>query len=56
MEVCWAQILRVLRRRSLSGDYDAVSIALAEALDAPLLSRDAKPASAAGHAATISLI
>ncbi|MFQ5743421.1 MAG: type II toxin-antitoxin system VapC family toxin [Acidobacteriota bacterium] len=33
--------------------YDAVYVALAEALDAPLLTRDAKLASATGHAATI---
>ena len=36
--------------------YDASYIALAEALDAPLLTRDARLASAAGHDATIELI
>ena len=36
--------------------YDASYIALAEALDAPLLTRDDRLASAAGHDATIELI
>lgn len=36
--------------------YDAAYIALAEALDAPLLTRDAKLASAAGHHATIEVV
>jgi predicted nucleic acid-binding protein len=36
--------------------YDAAYIALAEALDAPLLTRDARLASAAGHHATIEFI
>ena len=36
--------------------YDAVYVALAEALDAPLLTRDAKLSSASGHAATITLV
>ncbi len=36
--------------------YDAVYVALAEALDAPLITRDGKLASATGHAATISLL
>lgn len=36
--------------------YDAAYIALAEALDAPLLTRDARLASAAGHNAIIELV
>ncbi len=36
--------------------YDAVYIALAEALDAPLLTRDARLASATGHHAAIEFI
>ena len=36
--------------------YDAAYIALAEALDAPLLTRDARLASAAGHHATIEFV
>lgn len=36
--------------------YDAVYVALAEALDAPLLTRDRRLATAAGHRATIALV
>jgi predicted nucleic acid-binding protein len=36
--------------------YDAAYVALAEALDAPLLTRDAKLAASTGHAARIELI
>ncbi len=36
--------------------YDAVYVALAEALDAPLISRDRKLAAAAGHTATVFLV
>lgn len=36
--------------------YDAVYVALAEALDAPLLTCDAKLAAAPGHHATIELV
>ena len=36
--------------------YDAAYIALAEALDAPLVTRDAKLASAPGHRATVELV
>jgi predicted nucleic acid-binding protein len=36
--------------------YDAAYVALAEALDAPLLTRDARLAGAAGHHARIELI
>lgn len=36
--------------------YDAVYVALAEALDAPLLTRDHRPATAAGHRARVDLV
>ena len=36
--------------------YDAAYLALAEALDAPLVTRDAKLASSAGHRARIELV
>ena len=36
--------------------YDATYVALAEALDAPLLTRDRRLAAAAGHQAQIELI
>ncbi len=36
--------------------YDAVYVALAEALDAPLVTRDARLAGAAGHRARIELV
>ena len=36
--------------------YDAVYVALAEALDAPLLTRDQRMAAAAGHHARIGLV
>ena len=36
--------------------YDAVYVALAEALDAPLLTRDQRMAGAAGHHARIELV
>lgn len=36
--------------------YDAVYVALAEALDAPLLTRDRRLATAAGHQARIELV
>ena len=36
--------------------YDAVYVALAEALDAPLLTRDQRMATAAGHHARIELV
>lgn len=42
-------------RNSLSA-YDGVYVALAEALDAPLLTCDAKLAGASGHRATIELV
>lgn len=36
--------------------YDAVYVALAESLDAPLLTRDRRLASAAGHRARVALV
>ena len=42
-------------RESVSA-YDAVYVALAEAVDAPLLTCDAKLAGASGHAAVIQLV
>jgi predicted nucleic acid-binding protein len=36
--------------------YDAAYVALAEALAAPLLTRDAKLASSSGHRATIEIV
>jgi predicted nucleic acid-binding protein len=36
--------------------YDAVYVALAEALEAPLLTRDQRLAAAAGHHATVELV
>lgn len=36
--------------------YDAAYIALAEALDAPLITRDARMASASGHRAVVELV
>jgi predicted nucleic acid-binding protein len=42
-------------RRNLTA-YDAAYVALAEALDAPLLTRDRRLAAAAGHHAQIELI
>lgn len=42
-------------RGNLTG-YDAAYIALAEALDAPLLTRDARLAAAPGHAAQVEVV
>lgn len=36
--------------------YDAAYVALAEALDAPLVTRDARLAAASGHRATVELV
>jgi len=47
---------RVWELRSNLTAYDAVYIALSEALDAPLLTRDRRLAAAAGHRATIELV
>ncbi len=47
---------RVWELRSNLTAYDAVYVALAEALEAPLLTRDRRLANAAGHRATIELV
>jgi predicted nucleic acid-binding protein len=47
---------RVWELRNNLTAYDAVYVALAEALDAPLLTRDQRLASAAGHLARIELV
>ncbi len=47
---------RVWRLRHNLTAYDAVYVALAEALDAPLLTRDRRLASAAGHQARVEAI
>jgi predicted nucleic acid-binding protein len=49
-------LLRIWELRHNVTAYDAAYIALAEALDAPLLTRDAKLASAAGHHANIEFV
>jgi predicted nucleic acid-binding protein len=46
---------RVWELRNNLTAYDAVYVALAEALDAPLLTRDRRLAGAAGHCARIEL-
>jgi predicted nucleic acid-binding protein len=48
-------LARVWRLRGNLTAYDAAYIALAEALDAPLLTRDARIANAPGHGARIEL-
>jgi predicted nucleic acid-binding protein len=47
---------RVWELRNNFTAYDAVYVALAEALEAPLLTRDRRLANAAGHRATIELV
>jgi predicted nucleic acid-binding protein len=47
---------RVWELRNNLTAYDAVYVALAEALDAPLLTRDRRLANAAGHRARIELV
>jgi len=47
---------RVWELRNNLTAYDAVYVALAEALEAPLLTRDRRLAAAAGHCATIELV
>ena len=47
---------RVWELRSNLTAYDAVYVALAEALGAPLVTRDRRLANAAGHRATIELV
>ncbi len=49
-------LLRTWELRQNVTAYDAVYIALAEALDAPLLTRDARLAAAPGHEARIELV
>ena len=48
-------IARIWSLRESLTAYDAVYVALAEALDAPLITRDGKLARAHGHAASIEL-
>jgi predicted nucleic acid-binding protein len=47
---------RVWELRNNLTAYDAVYVALAEMLEAPLLTRDRRLAAAAGHCATIELV
>jgi predicted nucleic acid-binding protein len=47
---------RIWELRHNISAYDAVYVALAEYLDAPLLTRDRRLASAAGHSARIDLV
>jgi len=47
---------RVWTLRSNLTAYDAVYVALAEALDAPLITRDRRLAAAAGHHARVELV
>ena len=47
---------RIWEIRSRLTAYEAAYVALAEALDAPLLTRDRKLASSAGHGAVIELL
>lgn len=47
---------RVWQLRNNFTAYDAIYVALAEALDAPLLTRDKRLAAAAGHHARIKLV
>ena len=47
---------RVWDLRNNLAAYDAVYVALAEALDAPLLTRDQRLAAAAGHHARVELV
>jgi len=49
-------LARVWELRNNLTAYDAVYVALAEALDAPLLTRDRRLAAAAGHRAEIELV
>jgi len=47
---------RIWRLRHNLTAYDAIYVALAEALDAPLLTRDERLAAAAGHHARVELV
>ena len=49
-------IPRVWELRATLTAYDAVYVALAELLDAPLLTCDAKIASASGHSANVEVV
>jgi predicted nucleic acid-binding protein len=49
-------IPRVWELRATLTAYDAVYVALAEALDAPLLTCDGKIASASGHSANVEVV
>ena len=49
-------IPRVWELRAILTAYDAVYVALAEVLDAPLLTCDGKIASASGHSANVEVI
>ena len=49
-------ITRVWELRSTLTAYDAVYVALAEALDAPLLTCDRRLASASGHSADVEIV
>ena len=49
-------MMRVWNLRANMSAYDAVYVALAEALDAPLLTRDRRLANAPGHRAHVELI
>jgi predicted nucleic acid-binding protein len=51
-----ALLPRIWELRSNFTAYDAAYVALAEALDAPLLTRDRRLAGAAGHRARIELV
>ncbi len=52
----WDLLPRVWAMRDNISAYDAVYIALAEQLDAPLITRDRRLASAPGHQARVELI
>ena len=47
---------RIWDLRANPSAYDAVYVALAETLDAPLLTRDRRLANAPGHAARIEVV
>jgi predicted nucleic acid-binding protein len=49
-------LIRVWQLRDNLTAYDAVYVALSEALDAPLLTRDRRLAAAAGHRAQVELV
>jgi predicted nucleic acid-binding protein len=51
-----ALMVRVWELRNSLTAYDAIYVALAEALDAPLLTRDARLAKTGGHRARIELV